>query len=83
FHTRLEKALAYVIAFCPVTSLSMQRHLKVLDAKLEVIRRQLDLYKALDIGDPEKIYKRKDKLAVSRNEMQEAQTGLVGVQPHD
>jgi prefoldin subunit 5 len=44
----------------------------VLDAKHEVSRRQADLDKAMKKGDPEKINKRKDKLAESRKELQEA-----------
>ena len=44
----------------------------MLDAKHEVSRRQADLEKAMKKGDAERINKRKDKLATSRKELQEA-----------
>lgn len=44
----------------------------MLDAKHEVSRRQADLDKAMKKGDAEKINKRKDKLAQSRKELQDA-----------
>ena len=44
----------------------------MLDSKQEVSRRQADLDKAMKKGDAEKINKRKDKLAESRKELQEA-----------
>ncbi|MNR69058.1 hypothetical protein D3C85_1940280 [compost metagenome] len=44
----------------------------MLDAKHEVSRRQADLEKAMKKGDAERINKRKDKLAASRKELQEA-----------
>ena len=44
----------------------------MLEAKHEVSRRQADLDKAMKKGDPEKINKRKEKLAESRKELQEA-----------
>ncbi|MNT74304.1 hypothetical protein D3C72_2131130 [compost metagenome] len=44
----------------------------MLDAKHEVSKRQADLDKAMKQGDAEKINKRKDKLAESRKELQEA-----------
>ena len=44
----------------------------MLDAKHEVSRRQADLDKAMKKGDSEKINKRKDKLAESRKELQQA-----------
>ena len=44
----------------------------MLDAKHEVSRRQSDLDKAMKKGDADKINKRKDKLAQSRKELQDA-----------
>ena len=49
-----------------------ERENKVLDAKHEVSRRQADLDKAMKKGDPDKINKRKEKLADSRKELQDA-----------
>lgn len=49
-----------------------ERENKVLDAKHEVSRRQADLDKAMKKGDAEKINKRKDKLAQSRKDLQDA-----------
>lgn len=77
----LEKALSEVNANCTETSLLKQREQKVLDAKREVSRRQSDLNKAMTKGDPERINKRKDKLAESRKELQDAQSELEKVQP--
>lgn len=77
----LEKALSEVNANCSETSLLKQREQKVLDAKREVSRRQNDLNKAMTKGDPERINKRKDKLAESRKELQDAQSELEKVQP--
>ena len=68
----LEKALSEVTANCTDASLKKQRENRVLDAKHEVSRRQADLDKAMKKGDPDKINKRKDKLAESRKELQEA-----------
>lgn len=68
----LEKALSEVTANCTDASLKKERENKVLDAKQEVSRRQADLDKAMKKGDAEKINKRKDKLAESRKELQEA-----------
>lgn len=79
----LEKALSEVNANCTETSLLKQREQKVLDAKREVSRRQTDLNKAMTKGDPERINKRKDKLAESRKELQDAQAELEKVQPED
>lgn len=70
--TGLEKALSEVTANCIDASLKKERENKVLDAKHEVSRRQADLDKAMKKGDAEKINKRKDKLAESRKELQEA-----------
>ena len=44
----------------------------MLDAKHEVSTRQADLEKAMKKGDAERINKRKEKLAQSRKELQEA-----------
>lgn len=68
----LEKALSEVTANCTDASLKKERENKVLDAKHEVSRRQADLDKAMKKGDAEKINKRKDKLAESRKELQDA-----------
>ncbi|WP_348750484.1 DUF1090 domain-containing protein [Pseudomonas rhodesiae] len=68
----LEKALSEVIAHCNDATLKKERENKVLDAKHEVSRRQADLDKAMKKGDPDKINKRKDKLAESRKELQNA-----------
>ena len=68
----LETALEKVKKYCTDSSLKKERESKVLDPKHEVSRRQADLDKAMKKGDPEKINKRKDKLAESRKELQEA-----------
>ena len=68
----LEKALSEVTANCTDASLKKERENKVLDAKHEVSRRQADLDKAMKKGDADKINKRKDKLAQSRKELQDA-----------
>jgi hypothetical protein len=79
----LEKALSEANANCTETSLLKQHEQKVLDAKREVTRRQNDLTKAMEQGDAEKINKRKEKLANSRKELQDAQTELEQIQPQD
>ena len=68
----LEKALAEVTAHCTDAGLKKERENKVLDAKHEVSRRQADLDKAMKKGDPDKINKRKEKLAEARKELQDA-----------
>ncbi|AOE62700.1 DUF1090 domain-containing protein [Pseudomonas corrugata] len=68
----LESALSEVTTHCTDASLRKERETKVLDAKHEVSRRQAELEKAMKKGDPERINKRKDKLAASRKELQEA-----------
>ena len=68
----LEKALSEVTAHCTDASLKKERENTVLDAKHEVSRRQADLDKAMKKGDPDKINKRKEKLADSRKELQDA-----------
>ena len=68
----LEKALSEVTANCTDAALKKERENKVLDAKHDVSRRQADLDKAMKKGDPDKINKRKEKLADSRKELQDA-----------
>lgn len=68
----LEKALSEVTEHCTDASLKKERENKVLNARHEVSKRQADLDKAMKKGDPEKINKRKDKLAESRKELQDA-----------
>ena len=68
----LEKALGEVTDHCTDASLKKERENKVLDARHEVSKRQADLEKAMKKGDAEKINKRKDKLAESRKELQDA-----------
>lgn len=68
----LETALNEVTTHCTDASLRKERENKVLEAKHEVSQRQADLEKAMKKGDPERINKRKDKLAASRKELQEA-----------
>ena len=68
----LQKALGEIQSNCTDAGLKKERENKVLDAKHEVSKRQADLDKALKKGDPEKINKRKDKLAESRKELQDA-----------
>ncbi|QKZ07210.1 MULTISPECIES: DUF1090 domain-containing protein [Pseudomonas] len=68
----LEKALAQTQANCTDAGLQKERENKVLDARREVAQRQADLDKAMKKGDSDKINKRKDKLAESRKELQQA-----------
>lgn len=68
----LEKALDEVTTHCTDAGLKKERENKVLDAKHEVSRRQADLDKAMKKGDPDKINKRKEKLADSRKELKDA-----------
>lgn len=68
----LEKALSEVNANCTDASLRKEREQKVLDARHEVTKRTKDLDKAMKRGDAEKINKRKDKLAESKKELQQA-----------
>ncbi|MBT9235296.1 DUF1090 domain-containing protein [Pseudomonas inefficax] len=67
----LEEALRGVDN-CTDAGLRKEREQKVLDARHEVAQRERDLKKAEKKGDSEKINKRKDKLAESRKELQEA-----------
>ncbi|MDX9671511.1 MULTISPECIES: DUF1090 domain-containing protein [unclassified Pseudomonas] len=68
----LQTALDEVTKNCTDAGLKKERENKVLDAKHEVSKRQADLDKAMKKGDPEKIDKRKNKLAESRKELQDA-----------
>ncbi|MBT2296778.1 DUF1090 domain-containing protein [Pseudomonas fluorescens] len=68
----LETALNQVTTHCTDASLRKERENKVLEAKHEVSQRQADLEKAMKKGDAQRIDKRKDKLAASRKELQEA-----------
>jgi hypothetical protein len=79
----LEKALSENIAHCTDASLLKAFENKVLDAKSEVSRRQKDLDKAVSKGDPDKINKRKDKLAEARQELKDAHTELEKVAPDE
>ncbi|MFJ2984537.1 MULTISPECIES: DUF1090 domain-containing protein [unclassified Pseudomonas] len=68
----LDKALSEVDANCTDASLRKEREQKVLEARHEVNQRTKDLDKAMKKGDPERINKRKDKLAEAKKELQEA-----------
>ncbi|PVZ15571.1 MULTISPECIES: DUF1090 domain-containing protein [unclassified Pseudomonas] len=68
----LQEALENIQRNCNDSSLHKERENKVLDAKREVSQRQADLDKAIKKGDPEKIDKRKNKLADARKQLQEA-----------
>ena len=72
----LETALREHTEHCTDSSLRKQREQKVLDARHEVSQRERDLDKAMKKGDPEKINKRKDKLAESRKELKDAKDEL-------
>ena len=78
----LEKALSEVTDNCTNASLLKQLEQKVLEAKRDVSRRQSDLTKAMSKGDPDKINKRKDKLAESRKDLHDAQVELEKVEPN-
>lgn len=72
----LEEALSQVTEHCDDGALRKSREEKVLDAEHEVRTREAELQKALKKGDPEKIDKRRSKLAESREELREAQEAL-------
>ncbi|MGH8439413.1 MAG: DUF1090 domain-containing protein [Pseudomonas sp.] len=72
----LEKALSEVNEHCTDAGLKKEREQKVLDARHEVTQRTKDLDKAMKKGDAEKINKRKDKLAESKKELQQALDAL-------
>lgn len=79
----LEKALSENSEHCTDKGLVKEQEGKVLDAKKEVSKRQSDLDKAMSKGDPDKINKRKDKLAESRKELQDEQQKLEQLQPDE
>lgn len=79
----LEKALSENTANCTDAALLKDLEGKVLDAKREVARRQSDLDKAMSKGDPDKINKRKDKLAEARQQLKDAHAELEQVEPDD
>lgn len=68
----LEKALQEHSENCTDASLRKEREQKVLDARHEVAQRTKDLDKAMKKGDADKINKRKEKLADSKKELQDA-----------
>ncbi|MGR6652625.1 DUF1090 domain-containing protein [Pseudomonas mosselii] len=68
----LEKALSEVTEHCTDAGLRKEREQKVLDARHEVNQRTKDLDKAMKKDDPEKINKRKEKLAEAKKELQDA-----------
>ncbi|WP_028693563.1 DUF1090 domain-containing protein [Pseudomonas cremoricolorata] len=68
----LEKALKENTDNCTDASLRKEREQKVLEARHEVAQRTKDLDKAMKKGDAEKINKRKEKLAESKKELQDA-----------
>lgn len=72
----LQTALDHVNVHCSDESLRQERENKVKAAKREVSERQADLNAAIKKGDPDKISKRKAKLAESRYELQGAQDEL-------
>lgn len=68
----LEKALSEVREHCTEAGLLRENKQKVIDSEREVSEREKDLRKAMGKGDPEKIEKRKAKLAEARAELEEA-----------
>jgi len=68
----LEKALGESTSHCTDAALQKERENKVLAARHEVAQRQTDLDKAMKKADPDKINVRKEKLAESRRELQQA-----------
>ncbi|MCP1624262.1 DUF1090 domain-containing protein [Pseudomonas nitroreducens] len=72
----LQTALDKVKTYCTDASLSQERKQNVLDAEKDVAQREKDLRKAMSKGDPEKIEKRKDKLAEARAELEQAKREL-------
>lgn len=72
----LEKALSESRKNCTDEQLEKSREQKVLDAQHEVKKRESDLQKAMSKGDPEKIDKRKNKLAEARKELEQAKQQL-------
>ena len=76
----LEKALSEVKEHCTEAGLLRENKQKVIDSEREVSEREKDLRKAMGKGDPEKIEKRKAKLAEARAELEEAKKGLEQAQ---
>ena len=72
----MEKALSEVKEHCTEAGLLRENKQKVIDSEREVSEREKDLRKAMGKGDPEKIEKRKAKLAEARAELEEAKKGL-------
>ena len=73
----LEKALREVDQHCSESSLSKERHEKVIEKKREVLEREQELAKAKAEGrSASKIQKREDKLAEARQELNEAEQAL-------
>ena len=72
----LETALSQVKSNCTDEQLEKSREQKVLEAQHEVKKRESDLQKAMAKGDPEKIDKRKNKLAEARKELEQAKAQL-------
>ncbi|MDD0845202.1 DUF1090 domain-containing protein [Pseudomonas sp. Gutcm_11s] len=72
----LEEALSQVVEHCDDASLHKSREEKVLEAEHEVRTREAELKKALSKDDPEKVEKRRAKLAEAREELREAQEAL-------
>ena len=68
----LATALKESKANCTDSGLQKERENKVLSARHDVAKRQADLDKAVKKGDADKINTRKDKLAESRKELQQA-----------
>jgi hypothetical protein len=72
----LQTALEKVKTYCTDASLSQERKQNVLDAEKDVAQREKDLRKAMSKGDPQKIEKRKDKLAEAHAELEQAKREL-------
>lgn len=72
----LQTALKAVQEHCTDSSRLREQEDKALKAKQEVSQREADLKKALGTGDAQKVDKRKEKLATSRKELEDAQTQL-------
>ncbi|MDN6855575.1 DUF1090 domain-containing protein [Pseudomonas sp. CAN2814] len=72
----LQTALEKVKTYCTDATLSQERKQNVLDAEKDVAQREKDLRKAMSKGDPQKIEKRKDKLAEARAELEQAKREL-------
>jgi hypothetical protein len=73
---RLKAALARVDAYCTDDSMIYKREDRVKAALKKVRERRAELSDAIKKGDPEKIKKRKYKLAESQYELQRLQDSL-------